>query len=153
MDLNLTDDQRMIVRMVADFADKELAPTAAARDETGEFPLPVYCKMAELGLSGMNVPAEWGGSEAGPVAYVLALMEIARADASVSVTTSVTNMLAEAIHLFGTEDQKKKFIPMVCAGDYPIGAFALTESGSGTDAASHTRPAGNPLPAARLRPI
>jgi len=136
MDFNLTDDQRMVRDMVRDFAENELKPQAAELDKTGRFPLETFRKMAELGLMGMNVPAEYGGSPVGPVAMSLALTEIARGCAATCVTVSVTNMVGEAINTFGTEAQKKTFIPKVVSGDYPIGAFALTEPGSGSDAAA-----------------
>jgi alkylation response protein AidB-like acyl-CoA dehydrogenase len=136
MDLNLTEDQRLIVDMVRDFANKELAPNAAHLDETGEFPSTAIRKMAELGLSGMNVPESAGGAETGPIAYALALMEIARGDGSVCVTTSVTNFVSEMIYLAGTEEQRRAFLPKILQGDYPTGAFALTENSSGSDASA-----------------
>ena len=136
MDLNISEDQQLIVNMVRDFAAKELAPTAARRDETGEFPLDLIRQMAELGLMGMNVPETYGGSETGAIAYALAMMEVAHADASVAVTMSVTNMISDVLNKLGTEDQRREFLPGVCGGDFPIGAFGLTESGSGSDAGS-----------------
>ena len=136
MDLNLTEDQRLIVDMVRDFATNELAPTAAHRDETGEFPLPIFHQMAELGLLGMNVPEKYGGSATGAIAYALSMMEIAKADASVAVTMSVTNMVAEIVSKFGTEQQCEQFVPRICHGEFPVGAFALTESAAGSDAGS-----------------
>jgi butyryl-CoA dehydrogenase len=134
MDFHLTDDQRMIVDSVRSFAKKELAPKAAEVDRTGVFPLESHRKLAELGLIGMNVSEKYGGSEAGAVALSLALTEIAVADASIAVTMSVSNMVAETIAAGATEAQKERFIPQICGGDYPIGAFALSEAGAGTDA-------------------
>jgi alkylation response protein AidB-like acyl-CoA dehydrogenase len=134
MNLNLTDDQKLIKDMVSNFSDKELAPTAAHRDETGEFPMPIFRQMAKLGLMGMGVPEQYGGSDTGAVAYALAMMEVARGDGSVGVTMSVTNMIAEIIYKLGTDEQKAKFIPPITQGEYPLGCFALTESGSGSDA-------------------
>jgi len=136
MDWNLTEDQKMVVDMVRDFATNELQPIAAHLDEAGEFPLDNLRKMAELGLMGMNVPSEYGGSPMGAVALSLAVQEVARACASTAVTMSVTNMVGEAINAFGTEEQKKAFIPKVVSGEYPIGAFCLSEPGSGSDAAA-----------------
>ena len=136
MDLRLNEDQRLIVDMVRAFSTKEVAPTAAHRDQTGEFPLALFGQMAELGLIGMAVPENYGGSETGAVAYAHALYEIARGDCGVGTTMSVSNMVAEIVYKFGTEQQRRQFLPALCAGDYPIGAFALTESSSGSDAGS-----------------
>jgi alkylation response protein AidB-like acyl-CoA dehydrogenase len=92
--------------------------------------------MAELGLMGMNIPVEFGGSEVGVVAYSLAITEIAKGCASHAVTTSVTNMVAEVIFEFGKEAIRRKHIPKLCNGEYPAGAFAITEPHTGSDAAN-----------------
>ncbi|HPQ69897.1 MAG TPA: acyl-CoA dehydrogenase family protein [bacterium] len=136
MDWQLSDDQRMVVDMVRDFAANEVRPLAAHLDEAGQFPLDNLRKMAGLGLMGMNVPAEYGGSPVGAVALSLAISEMARACASTAITMSVTNMVAEAINAFGTEEQKRAFIPKIVSGDYPMGSFCLTEPNAGSDAAS-----------------
>jgi len=136
MDWQLSDDQRMVVDMVRDFAANEVRPLAAHLDEAGQFPLDNLRKMAGLGLMGMNVPAEYGGSPVGAVALSLAISEMARACASTAITMSVTNMVAEAINAFGTEEQKRTFIPKIVGGDYPMGSFCLTEPNAGSDAAS-----------------
>lgn len=136
MDWNLTDDQRMVVDMVRDFAANELRPQAAELDHNGRFPLESLRRMAALGLMGMNVPEAYGGNQFGPVALSLAVTEVARACASTAVTMSVTNMVGEAIAVFGTEEQKRRFIPKVIGGDYPIGSFCLTETSAGSDAAA-----------------
>lgn len=136
MDWLLTDDQRMVVDMVRDFAANEVRPLAAHLDEAGQFPLDNLRKMADLGLMGMNVPAEFGGSPVGVVALSMAITEISRACASTAIAMSVTNMVAEAINAFGTEEQKQTFIPKIVAGDYPLGSFCLTEPNAGSDAAS-----------------
>ncbi|MCC6160575.1 MAG: acyl-CoA dehydrogenase family protein [Deltaproteobacteria bacterium] len=134
MDLRLSTEQQMIVDAVRDFAQGRLAPRAAEVDATGVFPLDAIRECAALGLCAMNVPEDAGGTGVGPVAAALAIQELARADASISVTQSVTNMVAEAIWRFGNPDQWRRFIPMAAAGDYPIGAFVLTEPGAGSDA-------------------
>jgi alkylation response protein AidB-like acyl-CoA dehydrogenase len=90
--------------------------------------------MANLGLMGMNIPAELGGSEVGVVAYSLAMTEIAKGCASHAVTTSVTNMVAEVIYEFGQEEIRRKHVPKLCNGEYPAGAFAITEPHTGSDA-------------------
>jgi alkylation response protein AidB-like acyl-CoA dehydrogenase len=136
MDFELTEEQKMIRRTAADFAAKELKPRAAEIDASGRYPLPVLTAMAELGMMGMNIPAEYGGSQAGVVSYSLAMTEIARACASTAVTMSVTNMVAEVIHSFGEEEQRLSYIPKICGGEIPAGAFALTEATAGSDPSS-----------------
>ena len=131
-----TESQLLIRDMARDFAQKRIAPGAALRDHTGTFPVELLREMAELGLMGVNVPESHGGTQAGTVAYALALHEVAKADASVAVTMSVTNMVAEILMRFGTEAQKNAHVPSLCSGEYPGGAFALTEPNSGSDAAS-----------------
>lgn len=136
MDFRLTPEQEMIRDMVRDFAEKHIKPVAAQLDERKEFPHENLKKMAQLGLMGMNVPANYGGSEVGVVAYSLAITELGKACASHAVTTSVTNMVAEVIHEFASEAMKKKHIPKLCNGRYPAGAFAITEPHTGSDAAN-----------------
>ena len=136
MDFKLTQEQEMIRYMVRDFTEKNIKPVAALYDEEKQFPYENLKKMANLGLMGMNIPAEFGGSEVGVVAYSLAITEIAKGCASHAVTTSVTNMVAEVIHEFGQEEIKKKHVPKLCNGEYPAGAFAITEPHAGSDAAN-----------------
>jgi alkylation response protein AidB-like acyl-CoA dehydrogenase len=126
----------MIRDMVRDFAEKHIKPVAAQFDETREFPYQNLKRMADLGLMGMNVPAKYGGSEVGVVAYSLAITEIGKACASHAVTTAVTNMVAEVLHQFASEPMKMKHIPKLCNGEYPAGAFAITEPHTGSDAAN-----------------
>lgn len=136
MDFNLTTEQEMIRDMVRDFAEKNIKPVAARYDEEKRFPFENLEKMAQLGLMGMNIPVEYGGSQVGVVAYSLAMTEIGKACASHAVTASVTNMIAEVIYEFGTEEIKRKHIPRLCNGEYPAGSFALTEPQTGSDAAN-----------------
>jgi len=136
MDFHLTEEQKMIQQMAKDFAEKELKPRAAEVDATRQYPLPVLKAMAELGLMGMNIPAEYGGSQTGVVSYSLAMTEIGKACASTGVTMSVTNMVAEVIQAFGKEEQRLTYIPRICRGEYSAGAFALTESTAGSDPSS-----------------
>lgn len=136
MDFRLTPEQEMIRDMVRDFAEKHIKPVAAQLDEKMEFPYENLKKMADLGLMGMNIPIKYGGSEVGVVAYSLAITEIAKACASHAVTTSVTNMVAEVLHEFGSEETKAEHIPKLCNGQYPAGAFAITEPHTGSDAAN-----------------
>jgi hypothetical protein len=131
-----TETQTMIRDTARDFARDRIAPGAAERDRTGAFPFELLREMAGLGLMGVNVPEEYGGTQAGAVAYALAIHEIAKADSSVAVTTAVNNMVAEAIVRFGTEAQRQAHVPQICSGEYVGGAFALTEAEAGSDAAS-----------------
>lgn len=136
MDFNLTEEQMMIRDLCRDFADRELAPLAAKFDEDKIFPAEALKKMGQLGLMGMLIPPEYGGSGADAVSYCLALMEINRACASTGVTMSVHNSVAcEPIYKFGTEEQKRKYLPPLASGEW-IGAFAMTEPNAGSDAAS-----------------
>jgi alkylation response protein AidB-like acyl-CoA dehydrogenase len=136
MDFHLSEEQKMIQQMARDFAEKELKPRAAEVDATRQYPLPVLKTMAELGMMGMNIPAEYGGSQTGVVSYSLAMTEIGKACASTAVTMSVTNMVAEVIQAFGKEEHRLLYIPRICRGEYSGGAFALTESTAGSDPSS-----------------
>jgi alkylation response protein AidB-like acyl-CoA dehydrogenase len=119
--------------MVREFSRKFIAHTAAERDRTREFPAVNFKKMAELGLMGMSVPPEYGGEGADTVSYVLALAEIAYSCAATAVVMSVHNsIVCESIVRFGSETQKKKYLPMLCDAK-AIGAFALTEPHAGSD--------------------
>ncbi len=133
MSFALTDEQLMVQSMVREFARKVLAPTAAERDRTKEFPAENLKKMGELGFLGMMIPFQYDGSEADTVSYVLALSEVAYSCASTAVVMSVQNsIVCESIYRFGTEDQKEKFLKPL-AGGRIIGAFALTEPEAGSD--------------------
>ncbi len=135
---NLTEEQLMIQSMVREFSRKVVAPTAAERDKTKEFPAKNFKQMGELGLMGMMIPPEYGGEGADAISYVLALSEIAYSCASTSVVMSVQNsIVCESILKYGTEDQKKKFLIPLASGKI-IGAFALTEPDAGSDPVSQT---------------
>jgi alkylation response protein AidB-like acyl-CoA dehydrogenase len=124
----------MIRDMARDFAQNEIAPVAAHFDETGEFPYETVKKMGAQGFMGIEVPEEYGGQELDTIAYVLAMIEIAKADVSHSTIVSVHNSLyAHGILKFGTEEQKQKFLTPVASGQ-KIGAYSLTEPMSGSDA-------------------
>lgn len=137
MDLSLTEEQIMIQDMARKFADSELAPVAAELDETRDQSLFLknLAQLNELGFMGLNIKAEYGGVEAGTVAFSLAITELARACASTAVTTSVTNMVAEVIQAVGNEEQKNKYLPKICSGEYRAGGFCLTEATAGSDPA------------------
>ena len=140
MNLDLTEEQKLIQDTAREFAREELEPVAAAIDSGNEGSVfyENLGKLAELGFMGLNVKDEYGGAEAGVVAFSLALTEIARACASTAVTVSVSNMVCEVIQALGSEEQKRKYITKICAGEYLAGAFALTEAGAGSDPAAMT---------------
>ncbi len=128
----LTEEQKMIRVMVEQFSRKEVAPRADNADRTGEFPEDLVQEMARLGLLGMMVPEEHGGSQVGAVAYVLALMEIAYACSSTAVTMSVTNLSCEPLLNHGSPGQKERLLTSMASGKV-LGAFALTEPGAGSN--------------------
>jgi len=138
MAFQLTKEQRMVQKMAREFAAKELAPLAAERDRTHEYPGDSLKKMGELGFLGMLVSEKYGGENAGTVAYSLALSEIAYACASTAVVMSVHNSICcGSIEKYGTEEQKEEFLRPMAAGKF-IGAFALTEPEAGSDPQSMT---------------
>jgi butyryl-CoA dehydrogenase len=138
MSFKLTEEQRMIRSMVRDLARTEFAPKAMERDKTKEFPAENLKKLGELGLMGMMVPPEYGGSGADSVSYVVALAEVAYACAATAVVMSVHNsIVCESILRSGTADQKKKYLPRLASGEI-LGAFALTEPNAGSDPSSQT---------------
>ena len=135
MDFSFTEPQLEVQRIAREYAKKRLRPTSKTYDKQEHFPAEEIKEMAKLGLMGINVSPKYGGLGAGSVSFALAIFEIAKANASVAVTMSVTNMVAETIEKFGTEPQKEKYIRAICSGDYPAGAFALSEPGAGSDPA------------------
>jgi alkylation response protein AidB-like acyl-CoA dehydrogenase len=134
--LDLTEEQELIRRTARDYATRVLAPRARERDEHERFPVEELGDLARLGLLGVNVPAALGGAEAGAVAYALAMLEIARADASVAVAMAVTNMAAEVICTYGTDEQKRAHVPALVGGASLCGSFALSEPEAGSDPAA-----------------
>jgi alkylation response protein AidB-like acyl-CoA dehydrogenase len=134
----LTDEQLMIQSMVREFSRKVIAATAAERDQSKEFPAENLRQMGELGLMGMMIPVEYGGEGADTISYVLALSEIAYSCASTAVVMSVHNsIVCESILNFGSEEQKKRFLPRLAEAEI-IGAFALTEPHAGSDPVSQS---------------
>jgi alkylation response protein AidB-like acyl-CoA dehydrogenase len=140
MDFRFTEDQLSIQSVARDFAQKRIAPIAADFDKSGEFPLETIREMGALGLMGIEVPHEYGGAGLDPVGYVLAMIEIAAADCAHSTIMSVNNTLyCNGILKNGNEEQKQKYVRAVAEGQ-AIGAYALTEPQSGSDASNmHTR--------------
>ncbi|HZW81911.1 MAG TPA: acyl-CoA dehydrogenase [Candidatus Deferrimicrobium sp.] len=134
MNFVFTEDQQMMRTMVRNFAQKEIVPVAAHHDETHEFPLENIRKMGRNGLMGIPIPEEYGGAGADFLSYIIAIEEIAKADASHGVILAVhTSVGSFPILYFGTEEQKAKYLPKLAAGEF-IGAFALTEPNAGSDA-------------------
>ena len=133
MNLELTETQTLIRDTARKFARERVAPQARALDREERFPTALYKEMGELGLLGVNIPAKYGGAEAGTVSYALAMMEMAAADASTSVTMAVTNMCAELINAYGTEAQREKFVTRLASGEAVAGSFALSEPHAGSD--------------------
>ena len=135
MKLALNDIQTQIQSSAKKFAEAELAPLAATLDAgTGrENLLKNLEKLADLGFMGLNVGTQYGGTEAGVVAFSVAMTEIAKACAATAVTVSVTNLIGEVIQSIGTEEQKNKYIPKLCNGEYAGGSFCLSEAGAGSD--------------------
>ncbi len=136
MDFELTPDQRAIQTLAREVAEAEIAPHAAEWDRAHRFPDELYPKLAELGLMGVCIPEEYGGAGADFLSYVLVLEELSRADAGVGVTVAVhTSAVALPLLAFGSDEQRARFVPPLARGEH-LGAFALTEPGSGSDAGS-----------------
>ncbi len=130
----LSEEHRMIRDAAREFAQKEIAPIAAEHDESGKFPYETIRKMGEMGFMGIEVPEEYGGAGLDTLSYVLALEEICKVDAAHGTIMSVNNSLfCYGILKFGTEEQKQKYLRAVASGK-AIGAYALTEPMSGSDA-------------------
>lgn len=134
MTLKLTKEQEMLVKLVKDFSEKEIAPLAEEIDRSGEFPQETVRKMAEIGLFGLNITREYGGVEMGEVAKVLAIFEISKACASTAEMYAVQLLVNGIISANGNREQKQKYLGMSLEGR--LGAFALTEPGAGSDAGS-----------------
>jgi alkylation response protein AidB-like acyl-CoA dehydrogenase len=136
VNFELTPEQREIQALARDVARAEIDPYAADWDREHRFPAELYPKLAELGLMGVCTPEEYGGAGADFVSYILVLEELSRADAGVGVTVGVhTSAVTLPILRFGTEEQRARFVPALARGE-SIGAFALTEPESGSDAGS-----------------
>lgn len=137
MHFAFTDEEEMIRETASRIAADRLAPVADRLDRgEGRADLLANLKaLAENGFMALNVRAEYGGTEAGTVAFALAIEELAKACASTAVTTSVTNMVGEVIQAVGSEEQRRRHLPRLADGTYPAGAFCLTESDAGSDPA------------------
>lgn len=134
MDFELTEEQRLIQKMMRDFANNEIIPAGRALEDRHEFPKELLKKIADLGILGMTLPKEFGGTHTDEFSFILALEEIGRALPSLSVIISVhCSLFCYAINTFGTPSQKDKYLPQAASGQ-TLGAFSLTEPGVGSDA-------------------
>jgi alkylation response protein AidB-like acyl-CoA dehydrogenase len=134
MDFDLSADHELIRRTVRDFAEGEVAPVAEDLDRRKQFPYEIVSKLGELNLMGIPFPQEYGGGGGDTLAYALAVEELARVDSSVAITVCAhTSLGTQPIHLFGSEQQKREWLPRLCSGER-LGAFGLTEPDAGSDA-------------------
>jgi butyryl-CoA dehydrogenase len=135
MDFSLNDHQKLTRDTVRQFMENEVRPSVRARDREGRFPIEEIKKLAELGCCGMLVPEQWDGPGLDTISYVLMLEEVARVDAAMATSLSVTNSAVQVpILAFGTEAQKKKYLRRLATGEI-LGSFCLTEPQAGSDAA------------------
>ncbi len=134
MDFDLSPDHELIRRTVREFAEGEVAPVAEELDRTKSFPYEIVSKLGELGLMGIPFPEGYGGGGGDTLAYVLAVEELTRVDSSVAITLCAhTSLGTQPIYLFGSEEQKREWLPQLCSGA-KLGAFGLTEPEAGSDA-------------------
>jgi alkylation response protein AidB-like acyl-CoA dehydrogenase len=135
MEFTENENQKMIAQMVRDFAEKEIRPKMMEWDESQEFPVPVFKKLGELGLMGVLVPTEYGGSGFGYFEYVTAIVEVARVCGSIGLSLAAHNSLCTGhIMYFGNEEQKQKYLTKLATAEF-IGAWGLTETNTGSDSA------------------
>ncbi|MEM6296526.1 MAG: acyl-CoA dehydrogenase family protein, partial [Myxococcota bacterium] len=136
MDLSLTEEQQALVTTCRDFAQREVKPLAHELDKNARYPKELVARMAELGLMGIEVPVDYGGSELDTVSYVLAMETISAACASTGVIMSVNNSLAcEPLLKWGTHEQKQEWLTPIASGE-KLGCFMLSEPEAGSDAAA-----------------
>lgn len=134
MDFNKTENQQMVKEMARDFAEREILPNVMKWDESQEFPVPLFKKLGELGLMGIFIPEEYGGSGMNYHEYITAIVEIAKVCGSIGLSVAAHNSLCTGhIYYNGSEEQKKKYLPKLASGEW-IGAWGLTETGTGSDA-------------------
>ncbi len=134
MDFKLSREQKMLQKLFRDFAENEVKPLAATVDEDEMFPAETVKKMAKLGMMGIYFPKEYGGAGADVLSYVLAIEELSKVCGTTGVILSAhTSLCAAPIYENGTPEQKAKYLPKLCSGEW-LGAFGLTEPGAGTDA-------------------
>ncbi len=132
MDFSYTEDQMRIKRLVREFAEKELAPIEHKIEEENMVPMDIRRKLGELGLYGLPFPTEYGGVGAGWLTAIIAIEELSRVCAAAGMVCGAQTLASEAIYSFGTEEQKRKYLPQLLSGE-KIGCFAFTEPGTGSD--------------------
>ncbi len=135
MDMEPSEIEALVQQTAHEFANRVIAPQASDLDATERFPSDVLRGLSEIGLMSINVPHEYGGADAGAVAFALAVEQIARACASCAVMMSVTNMVGETIARFGTDGQKSRHLRKLASGEHVLGSFALSEPDAGSDPA------------------
>jgi hypothetical protein len=136
LDFQLNDEQKQLRREIRDFAEREIRDNVMKWDEESKFPLDVIKQLGKMGVMGIIFPAEYGGAGLGYIEYVIAVEELSRVDGSVGIIVAAHNSLcSNHIFLAGSEEQKRKYIPKLATGEW-IGAWGLTEPGSGSDAGS-----------------
>ncbi|MAZ58268.1 MAG: acyl-CoA dehydrogenase [Flavobacteriales bacterium] len=134
MDFNFSDNQKLIFETISEFSNREIKSQLMDWDERQYFPIEIFKKLGELGMLGVLVPEKYGGSGFGYDDYVVVVSELAKVCGSISLSVAAHNSLCVGhILKFGTEEQKTKWLPKLCSGDY-LGAWALTETGTGSDA-------------------
>ena len=134
MDFDLSPDHELIRRTVREFAEGEVAPVAEELDRTKSFPYEIVAQLGKLGMMGIPFPQEYGGGGGDTLAYALAVEELTRVDSSVAITLCAhTSLGTQPIYLFGSEEQKREWMPRLCSGE-KLGAFGLTEPEAGSDA-------------------
>src|ERR1700685_3146507 len=136
MEFELSDDKRLLRSTVREYAEQEIAPVAEELDRTKAFPYDLVRRLGELDLMGIPFPEEYGGAGGDSLTYALAVEELARIDSSVAITMCAhTSLGTQPIYLFGSDEQKTRLLPDLCAGRR-LGAFGLTEPDAGSDAAN-----------------
>jgi len=140
LNLDLTEEHKLVRRTVREFATERVAPVAAELDREGRFPYELVAELADLGLMGMPIPEEYGGGGTDTLAYAIAIEELTRVDSSVAITVAAhTSLGTMPIFLFGSEEQKREWLPQLASGQ-KLAAFGLTEPDAGSDAgATRTR--------------
>src|SRR5918998_6954827 len=134
MDFDLSDDHRLIQSTVRDFAQGEVKPVAEELDREKRFPYEIVKQLGDLNLMGIPFPEEYGGAGADTLAYAIAVEELTRVDSSVAITLCAhTSLGTQPIYLFGTEEQKREWLPLLTSGQ-KLGAFGRTEPEAGSDA-------------------
>ncbi|MCM3079155.1 acyl-CoA dehydrogenase [Brevibacillus invocatus] len=134
MNYDLTSEQKMLKKVMKEFADEVVAPGADERDQTKQFPVHIFRQLADLNMMGLPFPEKYGGAGADAISFAIVVEELSRACGSTGITYSAHISLGGApLHLFGTEDQKEKYLSKICSGE-SMGAFGLTEPNAGSDA-------------------